>query len=119
MCTGTSFQVGWPISHTFIPASIPRPRVYARWYILHGLNNAVWLVSTYMCVQIAEAHRRELRLLQQEQQVSIARAKEEVREAKSREISEIWAKNNQVGGGEREQEPWAVARGMLILLELH
>lgn len=54
-----------------------------------------------VCVQIAEAHKRELRLLQQEQQVSIARAKEDVRDAKNREISEIWAKSNQVGGDAR------------------
>ena len=58
------------------------------WMMLFGC----WLV----CVQVAEAHKRELRLLQQEQQVSIARAKEEVREAKNREISEVWAKSDQV-----------------------
>lgn len=48
-------------------------------------------------MQKVEAHKRELRMLQQEQQVSIARAREEVRETKNHEISEIWAKSDQVG----------------------
>ena len=68
------------------------------------LNDASWLVGVCVCVQIAEAHKRELRLLQQEQQVSIARAKDDVREAKNREISEIWAKSNQVEGEMRGRE---------------